>query len=175
MYFRSPIVDTKLLRWSSLLGYSFTDAYSESITLFDEGDFVSGHQILAPLLANHDHVAQVLFASFSLPEESWSDFEQRHVSCLVDAAESKNPFALYAMGVYYDTGQFVEYDQDKAFLHFKCAAELGIPHAKYIYGVMLFYGTGGANQDRDNALKLLREASDAGEEDATNILKKIQG
>ena len=60
----------------------------------------------------------------------------------------------------------------KAFKYFKAAAEEGVTSAEYYLGICYFQGEG-TKKDKEQAIKWLRIAAEDGDEDAMNLLLKI--
>jgi len=118
-------------------------------------------------------LALVLAAIFSKSNESIDDFYERHFNNILKASEKQNSLALYSLGVYFDTGEFVEEDKEKAFFLFKASAELGMPQAQHIYGIMQYYGTGGAEQDVVLGLSMVERASKEGVQEAAEFLNYL--
>lgn len=66
-----------------------------------------------------------------------------------------------------------EKEEEKAFPYILKTAEMGLPEAQYLVGSMYLYGKG-VEANREEALSWLQEASDAGDEDAWDLLNEIQ-
>jgi len=145
----------------------------ESYNFFKDKDYESAYALLDGLIQKEDGLALVLASLFSRPGELEEDFYKRHFDNILKASEKENPLALYSLGVYFDTGEYVEEDKEKAFVLFKSAADLGMPQAKHIYGVMQYYGTGWAEKNMDSALIMIKQASKEGVAEATEFLDYI--
>lgn len=66
-----------------------------------------------------------------------------------------------------------EKEEAKAFPYILKTAEMGLPEAQYLVGSMYLYGKG-VEANREEALQWLQDASDAGDEDAWDLLNEIQ-
>lgn len=150
-----------------------TEVLQKALNLFDENKQDLGHSLLEKLIKEEHSLALVLSSMFSMKNETEEEFYVRHINFLNIAAVKKNSLALYSLGVYFDKGEFVEENRHKAFEYFKEAAELGMPSSKLIYGIMLFYGTGGAKQNEKEGLLLIKSAADSNVDEAMDFLKHI--
>lgn len=126
---------------------------------FERGDFPHGHQTLSDLVKRNHPLALVLASMFSNRGESEDQFRARHLAQLEASADRGNSLALYSLGVYRDTGEMLEQDKKLAFAYFKKAAEMGMPQAMHIYGVMLYYGTGGAEKNQERGFAMVQSAA----------------
>ncbi len=129
----------------------------KAIEKLDDG-FFDGHLLLNQLIQKSNIDALLVSALYSQENENENIFLKRHILTLEKLVELNHPLALYALGVYYDQGKFVLEDKNKAAHLFKLSSDLGIPQANFIYGVMLYYGTGGMDKDTEKALDLLNRA-----------------
>ncbi len=89
------------------------------------------------------------------------------------AAEKGYPKAQNMVGVYYDNGEYVEQDSQKAVYWYKKALksdENNLP-AKFNLGRSYYYGTG-VGVDEDYGLQLIQEAADGGYESAQEWLNE---
>jgi len=111
---------------------------------------------------------------FSQENESEEKFISRSLSNLIVAAEQNNSIAQYAVGVYLDKGENLEQNKESAYLLFKSAAENGMPQAMYIYGVMLFYGTGGAELNKSKGVELINRAALGASNEAREFLEFVK-
>ncbi len=88
---------------------------------------------------------------------------------LKQAAEEKDPAALYVMGQMSLYGsEYVERSGDRAWKYFEESALLGCIPALTSVGVMLCFGLGGRNPNRDAAYSTLMAASNGGDVVASN-------
>lgn len=142
----------------------------QAYSLFEEDDFLGGHKLIDKLVLQKEPLALVLSSTFSKNGENKDQFNERHIKLLQLAGFAKDPLALYSLGVYSDTGNFLELDKQVACKYFKESAELGMPQAKYIYGVMLYYGTGGADQDKERGLSMVKSSASAGVSESAEFL-----
>ncbi len=141
--------------------------------LLEEGNVIKGHELIASSSLKNCSLALVLASIYSNENEEESDFIKRHLDQLKEAANARDPFALYSLGVYHDVGELLEEDKMLAYKYFKDSAELDLPQAQYIYGTMLYYGTGGARLDVEKGLNYLYLSSKQGYEDATTLLQSL--
>jgi TPR repeat protein len=141
---------------------------------FEHGDVERGHQALADLVNRNHPLALVLASMFSNTDETEDQFRIRHLAQLEVSAAHGNSLALYSLGVYRDTGELLEQDKKLAFEYFKKAAELGMPQAEHIYGVMLYYGTGGAIKDHVRGLALVQSAARSEVAEAKEFLEFLK-
>lgn len=141
---------------------------------FDNGDFSSGHQMIGNAVESRNPNALILSAIHSKPAESEEDYEARHLQELQLAVEQRHPVALYALAVYFDTGNLVEEDQELANSLFAEAANGHMPPAQYIYGTMLYYGHGKTIKDPNKGLEYLRMAAANGVSEALSVLADIE-
>jgi localization factor PodJL len=137
---------------------------------FDEGRTAQGHQILLPLVHRGYARAILLASMFSMEDESEQDFLERHLVQLSQAATLEDSIAMYSLGVYLDQGELLALDKRGAFDWFKGAADLGMPQAMFVYGVMHYYGTGGAEFQRANGLSMVQAAASADVDEAIEFL-----
>jgi len=144
-----------------------------AIEQLDNGLF-DGHILLNQLIKKSNTDALLLSALYSIKNENENDFFQRHFSTLEKLTDLNHPLALYALGVYYDQGEFVLADKNKAAHLFKLSSNLGVPQANFIYGVMLYYGTGGMNKDTKKALDLLNYAALMNIQEAKEFLDYVK-
>lgn len=89
------------------------------------------------------------------------------------AAEKGNSEAQNRVGVFYDNGNYVEQNHQKAVYWYKKALksdENNLP-AKFNLGLSYYYGTG-VNVDEDYGLQLIQEAADGGYESAQEWLNE---
>lgn len=171
MYFSCPFKEEILVAYlrRSDESKALIDAYAH----FGNDEFTKAHDILDGLISDGCALAMVLSCIFSKEDEEECDFYVRHIECLVRASKLKNPLALYSLGVYYDRGELLELDKSKACDYFRESANLGMPQAEHIYGVMLYYGTGGAQQDQAKGLRLVKSAAQGGIAEALEFLEYI--
>jgi len=171
MFYKSPFDDALLMKQVNISPDK--DIFLKALELLDHGIF-EGHKLLDELIANSNSDALVASALFSLETETKEEFDQRHIHLLINASEQNNPLALYSLGVYFDIGEFFQEDKKQAMKLFKQSAELNMPQAMYVYGVMIYYGTGGAIQDKKLALKYLNDAVSMDSEQAKDFLEFIK-
>lgn len=121
----------------------------------------AAYKILAPLIVAKCPEALYLYSTFRLiRKETDEDFEKRSLGILTEAANLGSPEAQYRLGAYYDVGDVVDKDREKAAQLFKLAAEGGHSKAKAFHGLDLFYGLNGISQDKASGMGFLRQAVD---------------
>ncbi|MEO0439076.1 MAG: hypothetical protein AAF098_19525 [Pseudomonadota bacterium] len=141
---------------------------------FEDDNFADGHEIIEDLVTHSHALALVLSSMYSLEDESEKQFDDRHLSQLLAASDGNEPLAHYALGVYFDTGEIVAcVDKQAACEYFWRAAEGGVPQGMHVFGIMLYYGTGGAEKDESRGLSMIKSAADSGVDDAIEFLKLI--
>lgn len=172
MYFACPFKEEFLVQYmqESKASGALIDAYN----LLNDNELSKGHDILDDLIKHGCSLALVLSSMFSKQGESEGEFYNRHLECLQRAADNREPLALYSLGVYHDTGEMVEHDELKANDYFKEAANLGMPQAEHLYGIMLYYGTGGAQQDKAKGLSMIQAAEQKGVTEAKEFLQYLE-
>lgn len=141
--------------------------------LFEKGDSSRAHTTIQRLVDEKHPLALVLASMFSRDGETDEQFHARHLAQLQTAATMRSSLALYSLGVYTDVGEFLDQDKQKAFKYFREAADLGMPQAMHIYGIMLYYGTGGAEKDSARGLSLVQSAAASNVEEAKEFLRSI--
>jgi len=151
----------------------FKNIYYKSYRLLEDNNLQDGHGLLERLIKKNDGLALVIASIFSKVGEGEEDFYQRHFDNILKASEQGNPLVLYSLGAHFNMGEYFDEDKERAFLLFKSAAELGMHQAKHIYGVMQYYGTGGAEKKINLALEMIRGASKEGVDEATEFLEYI--
>lgn len=171
MYFCCPFKEEFLV--DQLQKSDASGVFMGAYQAFENNQLSKGHEILDDLAETGYSLALVLSSMFSKEREDESAFYVRHVEYLKRASDAKDPLALYALGVYYDKGELVEQDKSRAYEYFKEAASLGMPQAEHVYGIMLYYGTGGAEQEQAKGLSMIRSAAEAGVAEASEFLQYI--
>ena len=139
---------------------------------FSAGSY-AGHDVLRDLVSEKHGLAMLMSSLFSKSNETDEAFEARHIETLESAAEMGVDLAFFSLGVYYDDGRFFEEDKVKANGYFRRAADLGLPQAQYLIGVMFFFGTGGMTKDQSRGEKLLKAAATAGVSEAESVLREF--
>lgn len=169
MYFRCPFNEKFL---SVAIEESGNKELKRAYEFFSKDNPAAGHEKLKQLMGfpNFPSLALVLSSLFSKIDESEDEFVARHILQLEEAAYVGDPFALYALGVYCDQEGVDDFAKEAASIYFKRSAEKCMPQAMYVYGVMLYYGTGGAMQDRSAGLNMINFAADSGVVEAREFL-----
>jgi TPR repeat protein len=134
------------------------------------GQFEKAYPMLEPLIASGDPEALFLGAMASKPGESAEEYERRHLEWLRQSAEQEYPQALYALGVYYDTGDMVGLDKIRAAQLFKRAAELKHAQSQCIHGEDLLYGAHGIEKDEAKGMAYVLESAKAKFQGALELL-----
>ena len=155
-----------------------TDPNSGSLIVafeYMESDrFTEAHNTISMMREDASLNGLVLSSLFSKEFEEEREFTIRHLEVMQTAANLRNKFALYSLGVYFDTGNYVDEDKDKACIYFRLAAELGMIQAMHIYGIMLYYGTGGAPYNREAGLDMVTTCAELGYRDSENFLDYLK-
>lgn len=133
-------------------------AFMQAIDNMDSG---TAFKLLDPLVKAGERAALYYAANSSRENETRDQFERRHIEQLRASAEMGYPPAIYRLGVYFDVGDMVSRDPEKAALHFKAAAEANHPHAQWIYGTDLLFGRNGIKHDEALGIKFIRDAAAA--------------
>jgi len=137
----------------------------------EHGKLYLAHKILLPLIDRKNPEAMFLYSTFRVSNiESTDEFERRSFKLLQQASDLGYPPAIYALGICYDTGDLVEMDQVTASGLFKRAAELGYSKARLSYGMILFYGSYGAEKNEKEGLNYIRQAIAGNVDDAEEVL-----
>ena len=153
---------------------SRSKSLASAFSKFEHNNFAEGHEIIEDLVAHAHPLALVLSSMYSFDDESEKQFDDRHLSQLLAASDGDEPLAHYALGVYFDTGEIVSsVDKQAACDYFRLAAEGGVPQGRHIYGIMLYYGTGGAEKDQPRGLAMITSAAESGVDEAKEFLESI--
>jgi TPR repeat protein len=170
--YRSAVNDETLRRYIDRSEHR--EILNRALAEFEKGNEAAGHAVLRYLVASSSPHALVIASMFSKQGEDEQDFVARHLVQLQKAASLGDPIAAYSIGVYLDQGDLLPLDKERAFALFKQAAELGMRQAMHIYGVMLYYGTGGAPLERAKGLSLVESAAAAGVEESKEFLASLK-
>jgi len=168
MEYRSSVRDLFLRQHIGQSGSA--EQLEKALLEFDKGNADKGHDILRPLLASSNTYALLLASMFSMETESEQAFLERHLMQLKEAAALGDSAAMYSLGVYFDQGELLGLDKEMAYDCFRKSAESGMPQAMFVYGVMLYYGTGGASTQRSDGLSMVQAAASAGVDEAIEFL-----
>ena len=171
MYYQAPFNDDALD--SIVVDNKEKNVLLRALVRLDQGDF-GGHNLLDDLIDKSNSDALLLSSLYSKENESKDEFLKRHLRTLETLSELNHSLALYGLGVYYDRGELVHEDKLKAMQYFKKAAELGDPRSNFIYGIMLYYGTGGAKKNIHEALERLHVTVSKGVDDAKKFIENIK-
>lgn len=98
--------------------------------------------------------------------------EQNFISCK-SLAEQGDAYAQYALASFYNSGQGVELDPQKAVTWYEKSAQQNNDLAQYSLGVMYEFGDGGLEKSQGEANKWYRLAADNGNYFALNKLGLI--
>lgn len=144
-----------------------------AIEQINSGSCSLAKDILEPLVKLLVPEAIYLYSSFSIAgTESDADFERRSISLLNDAAMLGYAPAMHALGEYYESGDLLGIDMKKAELLFSSAAAQGHMRSKFRYGLILLDDQ--RPSSRDQAQRLIREAAEAGIEEAADFLRGME-
>jgi TPR repeat protein len=77
------------------------------------------------------------------------------------------------LGILYDKGQGVEQNNDLALLHYKAAVENNNPAAKYILGLVYYFGRLGRQKNYKEAIRLIKQSAMAGLPYAQRVLGQL--
>lgn len=89
------------------------------------------------------------------------------------AAEQGLPQSQYNLGVLYMNGQGVAKDEAQAFQWFKLATDQNFAVAQYYLGLLYMNGQG-VKKSMDEAIKWFKRAAQNGNENAKDMLNKLQ-
>jgi TPR repeat protein len=96
-----------------------------------------------------------------MPNEMEGTVEAHHINYITRSAKKDYPPALYILGAYYDTGDYVELNKAKAAFLFKQAALCGHAHSQWIHGEDLLYGRNGIEQNKALGIEYIKKSADA--------------
>ncbi|MFK5976346.1 MAG: hypothetical protein QM493_07555 [Sulfurovum sp.] len=170
MYYKSVFKEKYLLQ--EIESNSNKKILIKSLKLLNSSSY-KGHNLLFELIKSNDSTAIVLSSLFSQEYEDEKSFNDRHLKLLYKASKLENKLALYSLGVYLDTGEYITENKILAMEFFKKSAELGMPQSMTIYGIMLYYGTGGTEKDIVKGLTLIRQSASMYEDNAVDFLNYI--
>ncbi len=172
MEYRSPVRDQFLRR--HIDQSECAERLKAALSEFDKGNAHKGHETLRPLLDISNAYALLLASLFSTEAESEQAFLRRHLAQLEAAADLGDSVARYSLGVYFDQGELLDCDTEKALDYYRKSAEAGMPQAMFVYGVMQFYGTGGALLQKSAGLLMVQAAASAGVDEAIDFLSFLK-
>lgn len=142
----------------------------------EHGDCGLAYKILCPLIKSEEPEALYLYSMFGLlNDETIEEFEHRSVKLLMRATELEYPPAQFALGVYYEGGNFVKKNDLMAAQLFKKSALNGYPKAQLSYGLDLYYGSNGIIKDQKLGMSYIRKAADNKVEGAIETLDDVTG
>ena len=168
MFYHSVVKENYLSRWFDKV--SLDPSVKNAWVCFLNGDFEKGHLWLDPLVNKKHPISLVVSSFYSKPGENEENFYRRHIEQLMEACSLGDPVSEYCLAVYLEIGDFFEADADKSRELYKSSSSKGFPPAEFIVGTMLLYGTGGEGQNIDKGFELLKNASDQGVAEATELL-----
>ena len=99
--------------------------------------------------------------------------EQNFLKCS-QAANLGDSDAQYTLATFYNSGQGVSADAEKAVFWYQKSAEKNNDFAQYSLGVMYEFGQGGLDRDQDKAYELYRLSANNGNYFAKNKLGLIE-
>ncbi len=134
--------------------------------LIEAGEFAAAREVLRPLI--EIGVGKAVRLNCSIFEEGVSEDEMDRIYSegILRAAELGDLEALYISGSFYDQGEYVPQDKEKASAIFRQAAELGHSHSQWIYACELLWGKGTFPQSIERGLDYLQRAIDNGSAEA---------
>lgn len=90
------------------------------------------------------------------------------------SAEQGNARAQYYVGLMYTEGKGVEQSEKQAAVWYEKSAEQGYAPAQSYLGVLYLFGIDGIEKDQDKAVELLQKAAKQGDQQAIQLLNKLQ-
>lgn len=120
--------------------------HARSLVEFD-GEVASAIQLLSPYAAAGVAEAEFLLSEIGLPQETYADFDARHIRLLESSASKCYPPALYRLGACLDVGDLVLDDKKRAAGYFREAALRDHAHSQWIHGQDLLHGRNGVAKD----------------------------
>ena len=93
-----------------------------------DGEIASAIQLLSPYAQAGVAEAEFLLSEIGLPQETYAEFDARHIRLLESSAIKGYPPALYRFGACFDVGDFVPEDKKRAAGYFREAALAGHAH-----------------------------------------------
>ncbi len=115
----------------------------EAHNAYNAGDFTTAHRLYSKLAEQGNADAQTSLAYMHQKEQGCQKDDARTLELYTKAAEAKQPYALFNLGILYENGiGGVQHDQFKAHeLHME-AATREVPPAMYEVALMLERGLG---------------------------------
>ncbi|MCK9194593.1 MAG: hypothetical protein M0P19_12050 [Nevskia sp.] len=139
----------------------------------DEGNCDRAWELLKPLVNKKDKAAIFYASSFGITGEQIAAFEGRRINQLQQSAGYGYAPAIHELAVYYDNGDLVPRDAEKAAQLFKHAAEKGHPHSQWIYGLDLLYGKNGIDRNEELGLDYIKKSASAKFEGALESMSEF--
>lgn len=139
---------------------------SKAEEAFEIGDFSLARQLLQPLLEKKNGKAIRLNCSHFDADIDEEEMDRIYVDGMFEASENGDLEALYIVGSFYDIGEYVTLDKEKASKIFKEAADRGHAHSMWIHAVDLLYGEGAFKQSSEQGINYLNKAIKNGSAEA---------
>ncbi len=139
----------------------------------ENSNYKIASKILKPLIVSKIPAAILLEGNYSKNGEPTSEFERRHYKSVEKAAKLGWPPAIYQLGVYFDTGDYGEYNPKHASELFKEAALQGHPRSQWIYATELLWGQGNFEQNIKEGLIWLEKSVEANFYEALETMARI--
>jgi TPR repeat protein len=136
--------------------------YLAGVHAFNNGDFATAYEELAPLAEEGNSGAQYYLGQMYLTGRGVERDEARAFELLRQAADAGDARAQVNMGLFYEAGRIVPRDEAAAAEWFRQAADAGMPFAQTKLGVLYQRGDGVA-QDYDRARELYEAAGAQGD------------
>lgn len=156
------------------LDLSVSSIIKEALAELDKGFLEKALGLLKPLIDKQNPAALFYASSFSLAsEESIKEFEDRRIKQLKLSASYGYPPAIHELAVHYDSGELVSRNKEQAAQLFKQAAEKGHPHAQWIYGLDLLYGSNGIEKDENLGIAYIKRSAHSKFEGALESISKF--
>lgn len=144
------------------------------INLLNEGEIKDVQKEIEKISERNDLDYSFFSSMVSFPSETEEQFNARHISMLKWLAEQDYAGALYALGVYSDSGELLDLNPKLADDLIEKAAKLGHVRASYLTGLLYFFGIKERTKDRTKGIDYIRFASSHGCEDALEFMRKLK-
>jgi len=139
----------------------------------ESGNVVSAKKILDKLINEGSAEAEYLCSTFSQEIESDEEYEKRRFELILSSAQKRYAPALYALGVFYDSGDYVKQNKIYAAKLFMDAATLGHPQSQYIHALDLLKGSNGISLNEEEGIKILKMSALQKFEGAVKLLSEF--
>lgn len=122
---------------------------------FEDGRYVDARKMLAPLAKERNGAAIRLLCSHFDAGTSEEEMNRVYAEGMCEAADCGDLQALHIVGSFYDLGEHVETNKEKASNIFKQAADRGHAHSMWIHACELLSGKGLFEQEQAKGLEYL--------------------